>query len=99
MEKGRRDCAVALPCATREGQNLASTRCPVFSPQLEPVPPRDQFVIAYGGLRGAIAFALATVLIPDDMLCVDGTSFTPFLHRDLIVRVRHTVWGVLNCYW
>jgi NhaP-type Na+/H+ or K+/H+ antiporter len=47
----------------------------------------DRFILSYGGLRGAIAFALASVLLQDKQLCAEmgGEPFTPFPHRDLFV--------------
>jgi NhaP-type Na+/H+ or K+/H+ antiporter len=45
----------------------------------------DKFILFYGGLRGAIAFALASVLLEDKALCVDEAAFVPFRHRDLFV--------------
>ncbi len=38
----------------------------------DPIAVQDQFIIAYGGLRGAIAFALAFILLEPHVLCVDG---------------------------
>eukprot|EP00730_Choanoeca_flexa_P003566 TRINITY_DN11446_c0_g1_i5.p1 TRINITY_DN11446_c0_g1~~TRINITY_DN11446_c0_g1_i5.p1 ORF type:complete len:853 (+),score=224.11 TRINITY_DN11446_c0_g1_i5:1293-3851(+) len=53
---------------------------------------KDQCVIAYGGLRGAIAFALAFILLEEDLLCSTdfdgqggGDVVTPFRHRNLFV--------------
>ena len=53
---------------------------------------RDQCVIAYGGLRGAIAFALAFILLDDQFVCTsdfDGTGnggiVSAFPHRHLFV--------------
>lgn len=52
----------------------------------EPVPLKDQFLLGYGGLRGAITFALATILLDDEALCDEnGVPFIPFEHRNLIV--------------
>lgn len=50
----------------------------------------DQLVISYGGLRGAIAFALAYVLLEDKFVCTGSdeahpTVTTPFMQRDLIL--------------
>eukprot|EP00049_Salpingoeca_infusionum_P005366 m.91377 g.91377 ORF g.91377 m.91377 type:complete len:829 (+) comp12945_c2_seq1:183-2669(+) len=55
---------------------------------------RDQLVIAYGGLRGAIAFALAFILQEDKVVCFDGEDYAHdaeapvvdvFRHKDLFV--------------
>eukprot|EP00730_Choanoeca_flexa_P017433 TRINITY_DN8400_c0_g1_i2.p1 TRINITY_DN8400_c0_g1~~TRINITY_DN8400_c0_g1_i2.p1 ORF type:complete len:853 (+),score=183.31 TRINITY_DN8400_c0_g1_i2:115-2673(+) len=46
----------------------------------------DSFLLFYGGLRGAIAFALASILLHDEQLCTDGdVPFTPFRFRELFV--------------
>lgn len=48
--------------------------------------------MAYGGLRGAIAFALAFILLDDEFVCTqdfdgagDGEVVTAFRHRRLFV--------------
>lgn len=53
---------------------------------------KDQCVIAYGGLRGAIAFALAFILLNDEVVCTadfdgqgNGSFVSPFPHRRLFV--------------
>ncbi|EGD75496.1 hypothetical protein PTSG_06571 [Salpingoeca rosetta] len=55
---------------------------------------RDQWVMAYGGLRGAIAFSLAFVLADQKYICTadfdpnvndPDTVFSPFPHRNLFV--------------
>lgn len=35
---------------------------------------QEQAVMAFGGLRGAIAFALAFVLVEDEFVCSDGKA-------------------------
>ena len=60
-----------------------------------PIKYKDLCVMAFGGLRGAIAFSLAFVLVDDKHVCVDGGDqpVQIFKHRDLFIST--TIFMVL----
>jgi len=60
-----------------------------------PIKYKDLLVMAFGGLRGAIAFSLAFVLVKDKHVCVDGSDqpVQIFQHRDLFIST--TIFMVL----